>query len=114
MAAKNKIAAKGLRQQVSEIRRRRTILFFGFMVVAFIGLGLMLFAETGLVKYLELKRTRAQLEAELRMLREENSLLKSQVESLKRDPYYIEKRAREEYGLAKPGEYIYQFQEDGK
>lgn len=114
MSRNSKASPKGLRQQVTRIRKRRTILFFVFVFVAFIGIGLMLFGETGLFKYLELKRTKTQLETELRMLRDENRLLKSQVESLKKDPYYIEKQAREEYGLAKPGEFIYQFKEDGK
>lgn len=114
MPSKRKPPSRGLRQQVAGIRRKRTILFFVFVVIAFIGVGLMLFGETGLFKYLELKRTKAHLEAELRLLQDENRRLKSQVESLKKDPYYIEKQAREEYGLAKPGEFIYQFQEDGK
>ena len=35
--------------------------------------------------------------------------LKLQLKSLKDDPFYREKLAREEYGLSKPDEYIFQY-----
>jgi cell division protein FtsB len=51
----------------------------------------------------EMKR----LEGEVARLDKENSALSSQVSSLKTDPKAIERIAREEMGLARPGEMIF-------
>jgi len=74
----------------------------------------MLFGEKGLIKYDDLKKKTDNLDAELTLIEKDNKLLKSQVEALRKDPFFIEKYAREEYGLAKPEEYIFQFQDDGR
>jgi cell division protein FtsB len=47
------------------------------------------------------------LQAEVTRLNKENTALSSQVTSLKTDPKAIERIAREEMGLARPGEMIF-------
>ncbi len=56
---------------------------------------------------------RAQLEAktvkkQIEQINDENRQLQDRVKALKTDPQAIERIAREEMGLARPGEYIFQ------
>jgi cell division protein FtsB len=48
-----------------------------------------------------------QVEKEINQLNDENRQLQQQVKSLKTDPSAIERIAREEVGLARPGEIIF-------
>jgi len=48
-----------------------------------------------------------QLRQEIRQVNEENRALAEQVKALKSDPRIIERIAREEMGLARPGELIF-------
>ena len=68
----------------------------------------------GVIKYIELRQNKKRLESEIMRIDKENKALNVQVNSLKKDPYYIEKYAREEYGLAKPDEFIFQFKNNDK
>lgn len=56
------------------------------------------------------KRLRLRIEAEER----KNVQLRKEEQSLRTDPEYVEKVAREKLGLIKPGEVIYKFDEDRK
>ncbi len=105
---------KNMRQQVAIENRRRTIVFFTLILVALVYLlATLLLGDMGLFKYLELKKTKQRLETEILSLDKERELMKSEVKSLEVDQYYIEKKAREEYGMAKPNELIFQFK-DGR
>jgi cell division protein FtsB len=109
------IKPRNLRQQVTVERKRRNAVFFTVTALAFLYLGgAILFGDMGLFKYIELKSTKSALEAEIQGIENENKKLKGHVGALKEDHFYIEKYAREEYGLAKPDEYIFQFKEDGR
>lgn len=60
---------------------------------------------------------RSQLQAEsmqkqINELNEENRQLESNVKSLKSDPTAIERIAREQMGLARPGEFVFKVQPD--
>jgi len=97
------------KQVVSEIKKRRLI-FFTIMLLSFIYLFIsVLFGEMGLLRYRELHKTRIHLETQIKEINKENEQLKTQMDSLKKDPFYLEKHAREEFGLAKPDEYIFQY-----
>ena len=59
--------------------------------------------------YLAMRRTQkeiAALKKDLQRLNDENQQLAEQVKALKSDPQLIEKIARDELGLARPGEVI--------
>lgn len=65
--------------------------------------------------YLEMRRTKKQIEkvqADLDRLNAENVRLADEVKELKTDPRKIESIARDELGLAKPGEVIIKIPQD--
>ena len=107
--------ARGLRQQVAREQKRRTYIFFVFIAAALAYLSYnLVFGDMGFVKYLELNRNKARLEAEISSVGKENKALGEQVNALKKDPYFIEKYAREEYGMAKRDEFIFQYKNKDK
>jgi cell division protein FtsL len=60
--------------------------------------------------YLALRRERKDFDAlqqKIQQLQQENQQLESQIKALKSDPKAIEKLAREQMGLARPGEIIF-------
>ena len=82
------------------------------LLLAFLGLGLLalvvhtIFGQHG---YLALRRERQEqerLQSEIERLKEENRRLAEEVEKLKSDPRAIERVAREELKMARPGEKI--------
>jgi cell division protein FtsB len=52
----------------------------------------------------------AEIQKQIQQLNKENQQLQKRVESLKTDPAAIERIAREDMGLARPGEYIFKIQ----
>ncbi len=113
--SKNKVKARGMRQQVSREQRRRNVVFFGCVLVAMTYLFYnLIFGDMGVMKYYELRQNKKRLETDLARIDRENKALNEQVNALKKDPFYIEKYAREEYGLAKPDEFIFQFKKNEK
>lgn len=112
---RGRIQPRNLRQQVTVERKRRNVVFFTIITLAFLYISVsLLFGDMGFIKYLKLKTTKNNLETEITTLEKENKTLKTHINALKDDPYYIEKHAREEFGLAKPDEYIFQFQNDAR
>ena len=97
------------KQVISEVKKKRLI-FLTFVVLSFIYLSISLvFGDMGLFRYLELNRTKKNLEGQLSEINKQNEQLRTQLKLLKEDPFYREKLAREEYGLSKPNEYIFQY-----
>jgi cell division protein FtsB len=112
---RGKIHQSNLRQQVAVERRRRNTIFFTIVMLAFLYMGMaVLFGNMGLIKYVTLAKTKNRLEAEIKTIDKENKALKTHVTALKDDNFYIEKYAREEYGLARPDEYIFQFKDNDR
>jgi len=112
---RSRMQPRNLRQQVDDERRRRNIIFFTIVIMAFFYIGIALvLGNMGFLKYSALTKTKNRLDTEITTLDKENKALKAHVSALKDDNFYIEKYAREEYGLAKPGEYVFQFKDDGR
>jgi len=99
-----------LRKQVlSEVKKKRLI-FLTFVSLSFLYLSISLvFGDMGLFRYLELNRTKMNLENQITEINRQNEQLRTQLKLLKEDPFSREKLAREEYGLSKPNEYIFQY-----
>ena len=97
------------KQVIAEVRKRRLI-FLTVIFLSFIYLLItLLFGDMGLLKYRELEKKKSHLEVQIKDLGDGNKQLKSQITAIKQDPYIAEKHARENYGLAKPGEIIIQY-----
>jgi len=97
------------KQVVSEVKKKRLI-FLTIVVLSFIYLSISLvFGDMGLLRYLELNRTKMNLESQLSEIDRQNAQLRTQLKLLKEDPFAREKLAREEYGLSKPNEYIFKY-----
>lgn len=98
------------KQVVSEVKKRRLI-FVTFVVLSFIYLTIgLVFGDMGLFRYLELSKTKKNLQKQLVEINQQNEQIRQQIKLLKEDPFYREKFAREEFGLARPDEYIFQYE----
>ena len=69
----------------------------------------LVFGDMGLVAGARQNANLARLGAEVRTLEAESGSLKKEVEGLTKDPFRIEALAREQLGLARPGEIIFLF-----
>jgi len=99
-----------LRKQVRSEVKKKKLIFLTFVSLSFLYLSIsLLFGDMGLLRYLELHRTKTNLENQITEINRQNEQLKTQLKLLKEDPFYREKLAREEYGLAKPNEYIFHY-----
>lgn len=97
------------KQVRSELKKRRLI-FVTIILLSFIYLIIsLLFGNMGLLRYKELNKTKTLLKTQIREIDKENKQLGSEIKSLKENPFYTEKHAREDFGLAKPDEYIFQY-----
>ena len=101
-----------LREQVrSELKRKRYIIYTLLLLsIIYVGINFV-FNDTGLLRYLELKDKNIALEADLNRVVKENNRLEVTIDSHEKNDYYIEKHAREEFGLAGPDEYIFIYKE---
>jgi len=78
-----------------------------------LGVGLLLlvvqdvFGTHGVLAMRRSKKEASDIQREINRLESENCRMEEGVESLKSDPQTIERIARDEMGLAKPGEYIF-------
>lgn len=80
-----------------------TAFVLGYLIVLF------LFGEVNLPHYISMKNAYNQMTDEIDQLKNENAHLRQQTNALSSDPQKIESLAREELGLAKKGEIIYEF-----
>ncbi len=78
-----------------------------------VGVGFLLlvsffFDEMGFPRYWQIRKQVSQLEQEITALKATNANLKMDVDRLRYDPERIEELAREELGLVRKGETVYQ------
>ena len=73
-----------------------------------------LMGERGLIHLYQLHRTRATLIQEVEQLTAANTALEKEVRALRSDPGRVEAIAREELGLVKPEELVYEFPTTGR
>lgn len=85
---------------------RRNLVWFLSLALALLLLQ-DIFGTHGLVAMHRSKKNAAQIQQEIDRIDQENQQLQDGVKALKSDPAAIERIAREEMGLARPGEYIF-------
>ena len=87
------------------------------LVLALLCVGLVVHEIYGEQGYLALRRQKREhdsLQQEVRRLQEENQQLEKYIEALKSDPKTIERIARDQMHMARPGERIYTLPEKDK
>jgi cell division protein FtsB len=91
----------------SDLRRRVLFMALWFLVASL--LFNLLFGDMGLIQGVRQRSALYRLRAEVLTLRAENALLADDVRALRQDPWRVEAIAREELGLARPGEILFLF-----
>ena len=82
----------------------------GTLIILILATTALIDAETGVGKWLELRRGLERSEARVARLLAENSSLSSEIQVLEGDPAAIERVIREELDQALPGEVIIRFE----
>jgi len=104
------VARSPLRPQAEATGRSRWRLGLALLVIGVI-LYLFVGGEEGLIEIRRQDQAWAELQARVEQLQAENDSLRQILDMLEHDADYIEKVAREEYGMVKPGEKVYRLQD---
>jgi cell division protein FtsB len=92
--------------------RKKAVTLFGVILLIALLVG-SLFGDRGLLQ-LASQRERAEVMArEIQEMRDENQRLAREIDALRADPRAIERLAREELGLARPGEKVFVIRDEG-
>ncbi len=86
--------------------RRKVWVVGGVVLFAALAVGALI-GDRGFLYLLEQQRRAEELRRDLEGLRAENGRLAEEIVALRSDPRAIERRAREELGLARPGETVF-------
>jgi cell division protein FtsB len=102
------------RNYIKTERSTRTVLWKKILIVAGVFFALYFLitrvvGEMGVVKYYRMKTQYYALTDEIAKLKQDNVRLRKDVDSLKNDPAYLERVARDKLGLARPGEIVYYY-----
>jgi cell division protein FtsB len=87
------------------LRKKATTLFSIIAVIALV-VG-SLFGDRGILQLLRQRQRTEELARDIERLRDENRALAEEILALRRDPAAIERLAREQLGLARPGETVF-------
>lgn len=88
------------------LRRHLKLVAFLFLVLVAVSV----MGNRGLVRLYQMQRDKAALGREIDRLSAANAALAGEVQALRTDPGRVEGIAREELGLVKPGELVFEFQ----
>ncbi len=95
---------------LNKLKRKLKVEIFLSLALLFLviySLYIFLGSENNIYRYVEKIYMKKNLISEIENLKKENLSLKEKIEFLKRDDFYIEKKAREDLGLKKDNEEIY-------
>jgi len=100
--------------KVARSARRRKVLAGLVLLVMLYGVWSLVVGEMGLIKYYRMRAQERSLRVEIAHLKQDNLRLIQEVRSLKHDPAYLERLARDMIGLARPGEVVYYYGDTGR
>ena len=89
------------------LSQRRMLYVLGFFILSLCVLTAV--GERGVLHLWRLNGEKAKLDEENYRLQTENEMLRQRISKLRNDNFYLEKLAREELNLVRPGEIIYRF-----
>jgi cell division protein FtsB len=91
--------------------RKKAAILASIIVVVGLLVG-SLFGDRGLLQLVSQRERAEALGREIEQLKADNSHLAADIRALRRDPAAIERLAREELGLARPGETVFVIREE--
>jgi cell division protein FtsB len=91
------------------VRPTAALLPFSLMVMAIMTVPTLVLDEQGLPRYRHLRSEVRELRESNEQLVREIATLKSEIEALRTDPAYIERIARDELGMVRAEELVFQF-----
>ena len=98
--------------QVKNERRKRGRFLFALFLAGSVYLAIhFIVGDMGYLSYRKLVAAREEIRDEIASIEMRNSNLRNEVDSLQKDPDYVEKMARENLGLGRDGEMIFHFDE---
>ena len=101
-----------LRKQVRAELRKRSYVIYTSLVLGLIYIALNLtFGDTGFLRFRELRRTEQKFHSEVSKIKEENARLSASLNSYRKNDFLLEKHSREDFGLARPEEYIFLYEQ---
>jgi len=92
-------------------KKQKILFYLSIFAILFLSI-LIIFGDNGMIDLRHLKKERDKLSEENQFIRQEISLLYSEIERIKNDPSYIEAIARQELGMIGEDEIILRFPED--
>ena len=92
-------------RQTARVTMRAVVLLSGVLTIVF--LVSFVFSEEGIAELREARLRVDRLQAEIEQLEQENTRLEAEVESLEQSDFAVERIAREDLGMSKPGEVVY-------
>jgi cell division protein FtsB len=87
----------------------RRALPLGLIAAAAISVPMLVFSPTGLSRLRSLKEERVRADDEVRRMTREIERLRAEVSRVKEDPAFVERAARDEMGLVRQTELVFQF-----
>lgn len=100
------------KKKLTALQQNR-LLKISLLIVSGVLLWLIFAPGTGVFGLMKLRQEAARLEEQTRELRNSNEALRAEIDRLKNDPDYLERIAREKYGLLKKNEQMFDFSRPG-
>ena len=88
-------------------RKRRLVFVAAVLVILIVTPSVV--GKKSLVKVFQMSKTRTELQQEINRLRQVNEEIAREIQTLVHNPSQVEAIAREDLGLVRPGEIVYQF-----
>jgi cell division protein FtsB len=92
--------------------RKKAVTLFGVILLIALVVG-SLFGDRGILQLVSQRERAEALAREIDEMREENQRLVREIQALQADPRAIERLAREQLGLARPGEKVFVIRDEG-
>ena len=96
------------KKKLTPLQQNRLLKVF-LILVSLALLWVLLSPTTGVYGLLKLRREAARLEQQTKALQQSNEELRQEIDRLQNDPEYLERVAREKYGMLKKNEQVFDF-----
>ncbi|ACO04859.1 MAG TPA: septum formation initiator family protein [Persephonella sp.] len=105
--SKEKRLTRNLSDKIRQWLKADVILPFATLFLVIYAAYFLFFGKNNLFRFLEKEKQKITLQKDIAKLQRENRYLAEKIDYLKRDIFFIEKKAREDLGLIKDNEEIY-------